>query len=278
MRSNVLTVDIGGTRIKWAVIPADCKPHAAPYNVESMRTLGWLNSSLSSLVDSSNWAGITHPRRNLAPFDRVGVAICSPLGLASEVRREDLIGDGVPSNLRERMALHLRRPIKLFNDAEAWMRGALRTSREEVRFPCMALILGTGVGFAYANHQQDVCGVEFDKKIKAACLAASAGMDSVEAHQIHDVLGIRFFRYVEAQRKAWSYLEVRKQVTSRLLALIQDLQNSGFEPKTLFIGGGNAEYVSIRAAKDKFRHLNIIALRKPELSFTPDLIPLAGTM
>jgi len=61
------------------------------------------------------------------------------------------------------------------------------------------------------------------------------------------------------------------------MALLKDIGNAYFQPKTVFIGGGNAEYASAREVRRR-TGLSVVPLRANELEISPDLVSLLGCL
>ena len=94
---------------------------------------------------------------------------------------------------------------------------------------------------------------------------------------VHGFLGQRFFQWVDQEQNQWDYPTVRSQFTDRLVALLEDIGNAYLQPKTVFIGGGNAEYASAREVRRR-TGLSVVPLRPSELEISPDLVPLLGCL
>ncbi len=281
-REKRLCIDIGATRLKWSVLPRAINGEDFPgMQTYSMRTLGWLNSSLEDLLDPDNWSGINHARRQLPAYDSIGIGICTQLTASGKIFG-NLRGRGVPADLKERFERQTGKPVILMNDAEAWLRGAVTYCESRPAtpgvghpgYPSVALVLGTGVGWAWAKDAEWVAPKEFVHGFAAPHLSKAAGMKSDDG-AVHQVLGKPFFEWVDGKNPGWSYPTIREEFTKRVVALLQDVGQLRGSPRTIFICGGNAEYVSIREIA-KSIGVPVIMFREPELAIQPDLVPLLG--
>lgn len=288
MTTQVLCVDIGGSRIKSAILPVRTESidAVATTRVFAMRTLGWMNHSLPDLLNKNLWTSLTHPQRQLKLFNSVAIALPGPVQSDGAFDRQDLWRNGVPRNMKQQFSKYVGCRVEVVNDAEAWLRGALvysdLTSRK-IRFPCLAIVLGTGVGLAGASSPDDISQIEVSglpNNYPSLTKAASASIK--ESWHVHRVIGNRFFAWVGEEKKKWDYLRIREEYTDRLIAFLDDLNAlipDRFRfPKTLFLCGGNAEYASVRGIEKRSKGLVVSPLRYEE-EFqlnTPDLVPLLG--
>ena len=142
-----MCIDIGATRLKWSVLPRAINGEDFPgMQTYSMRTLGWLNSSLEDLLDPDNWSGINHARRQLPAYDSIGIGICTQLTASGKIFG-NLRGRGVPADLKERFERQTGKPVILMNDAEAWLpvrwltriRYATQTKLPRLKIPMLVM-------------------------------------------------------------------------------------------------------------------------------------------
>lgn len=278
---RTLCIDIGGTRIKWAVVAHsggtidDWQPR-----VHAMRSLGWLNATLPGLLDPGNWAGIAALEGGPGPFDAVGIAITGVISGPAGRLDGWLVGrNGAPADLAARYrALIAPRPLSIRNDAVAFLRGAARhlARSRTLQPPYLLLTFGTGVGIVTGSSPDAIRVSEFEAPFRGANVARAAGRAPLEhTWDVHDLLGRRFFDWVAREQHAWSYQEVRKQFTARVVALLEDLEETYGKAGTIIVAGGNAEYVSVRQVAQRLQ-VPVLPLRKPELDLDPDIISLAG--
>ena len=282
---NTLCIDVGGTRIKSSVINHDFK--MADLNRQSlvtMRSLGWLNKNLENLLSVDNWAGLGF-NISIADYDDVAIAMCTEVGKDGEIKGHKA-SLGVPKDLQDRLSRSIgNKPVRIINDAEAWLKGAIRFSlanQKLIQYPCLALTFGTGVGYAWAKSFDSIRSTEFGGFVcNWSRLRKVAGYFDVTPHiaVVHEIMGKSFFNWVMRDKPDWSYLKIRAEYTNRFIALVEDIVDERKkQPLTIFIGGGNAEYISVRTAKAKLRFADIVCFRSPETIINPDYIPLLGLL
>ena len=214
---SVLCVDIGGSRIKAAVLSqAFSLATLQSVPLVTLRSLGWLNQSLPQLFSAGHWASVVS--RLDQPFDSVAV------GVPGQVRngvfeRDDL---DVPSDLAQRCQRIVGKEVTLVNDAAAWLVGACAYGTlvaNEPRYPALALIFGTGVGIAFTSD-----GLRFETLELSTwphrwpTLAKASGVDIEVPWQVHDIVGNRFFEWVAASQRHWDYTRVRDEFSRRVAA------------------------------------------------------------
>lgn len=278
---KTLSVDIGATHIKWAILPdAPNRESLAKIHVASMRSLGWLNAGLAGAFDRDNWPSITHESRNLGQYDRVAIGLCSEIDTDGNVVG-NLRSRGVPSDFIAAVERHVApRSVTVVNDAEAWMRGAIQYERlcgRNVKFPALALIFGTGIGCCMASSDFVYEPIEFCSPIQLNNLARASGKPTPLApDKVHGMLGKEFFDWVGEAQRDLSYHRIREEYTNRVAALLKDMAAHWGNPATIILGGGNAEYVQARRLANE-AGVEVVPLRNNELgSVSPDLIPLLG--
>jgi hypothetical protein len=110
-------------------------------------------------------------------------------------------------------------------------------------------------------------------------LEGAAGRPVTEPWEVHSILGTAFFDWVTQDKRHWPYQRIRVEFTNRVVGLLGDIipvidRHSG-PTKTIAVGGGNVEFVSIRAVEDRFG-LQVKSLWGQRVSISPDLIPLLG--
>jgi predicted NBD/HSP70 family sugar kinase len=280
--ARTLCIDIGGTRIKWAVLRTPVTlDQLQGATVETMRSLGWLNAGLADLLGSESHSGISAARSHLPHCETVCVAICSEIDQSGELGGYLVQRFGVPKDLAARMERTCHKPVRLFNDAVSWAAGALHHARlagADVALPALAITLGTGVGIAMISGDDAIRPYELTAPFRGQRVAEAAGREALRDPQdVHEILGKPFFDWVAAARSQWSYATIRRQFSARVAALILDLEAVFPPPATVIVGGGNAEYVSVRELGSQ-TGLAILPYRRPELQIDPDLISLIGCL
>lgn len=162
--ANVLSIDVGGTRIKATVIPDQINlVTLQSINVEEIRSWGWLNCNLPQIVDPHCWASFTYDKFKLSTFD--AIAIDGPWKVNANRVFGHYIDDlNIPCDLSSKLLEYTNKPVtNSLNDAVAWLKGMItyyKLNLEEIKFPVVAVILGTGTGLAYADSIQHIKGIE----------------------------------------------------------------------------------------------------------------------
>ena len=206
-RPRTLAIDIGGTRLKAAILDPQGKMIAGPLRVDTPHPSP-PNDVMDALV------GLVQP---LGTFDRIsvgfpGVVRHGVVMTAPNLGTEAWHRFPLASTLTD--AFH--KPVRLLNDAEVQGLGVVSGRGVE----CV-ITLGTGMGFAL-----------FDDGRPAPHLELS--QHPIHKGKTYDAfLGVVAFK--EVGRKRWN------KRLSRALACIETLV--GYD--TLYIGGGNAKHIEI---------------------------------
>ena len=272
--SRTFCIDIGGTRIKAAILKDDITlDELKLVQPKVVRTLGWLNESLPDIVPFLD---------DGSTYDRVYISI--PDDVLANGR--EIIGYlpgayKVPRNFAERCEDITGCPVALVNDAVAWTKGIgnyfrLQGRLDDIVYPSASIIFGTGVGFAYSSGETDT---NVTSNPISACsygnLSKAAGKEIKEAYEIHGIIGETFFDWVRSDHRDWDLLRISEEYTKRVVAFLKDVQPSLGKLETLFIGGGNVRYVISHQVKDALG-IEVHSLIQEELKLNPDLIPLVG--
>ena len=278
---KTLCIDIGGSRIKWAVI-GDIRGEddLRAVRVDSIRTLGWLNESLPELLNSDNRQSINHAARNIGPFDCVSVGICEEVDAKGRIGGH-LLTRGVPTDLADRWRNLVGKEVRLVNDAVAWMLGATRYASyagRSISRPALAVILGTGMGLAILDLDGTTRAQEFDERFLLREISKAAGLNAdFDYWDIHSVVGRPFMDWIERERPHWSSSDVRREFSSRVAALLRDVMHAYGTPRTVILGGGNSDYFSLEQWSELFPGIALLPLTVSELhGVNPDAIPLLG--
>ncbi len=284
---QTLCIDIGGTRIKSAVIPElpDLET-AMRTQTFVIRTLGWLNRSLPEILDKRNWASVaSYFDRNNISYDFASICVPGPVSEVGVFDRADLTKPeiGVPSLLEAEMIKVSGMPVRLIKDADAWMMGFIRYMdiiKETIEYPVALWAFGTGVGFSVATSPSSVHSIELGRLgIDWQGLREKSKHPLSEPWHVHHVLGAHFFRYVDDHHKAWNYQKIREEFTQRVIGMCVDclpgiVRRFG-NIRTIVVAGGNAEYISIRSLKE-FHKGFVFDLTDRHAKLSPDLIALLG--
>lgn len=283
MGKLILCVDIGGTRIKYSVLPQ--KPNLKDIGsakLFDLRTLGWLNKSFSNLFSNNHWASITS-NKNISNYTDLAVCVPGPISEGKYFERNDLIDCGIPKNLKVSIQNSLNIPVTLIKDADAWAIGVekyFKLTKKDINFPAIVLVFGTGIGVSIIKSSNEIYSIEISK---APCefnhLSYKASHPIDQSWTVHNIIGNRYFEWISQDNQNWSYDKIRVEFTSRINAFILDLKkilpNNINEFETIVLGGGNSEYVSVKKLENDTGK-NVITLCKKHLPINPDFIPLLG--
>jgi len=280
MSSKILCIDVGGTRIKAAVMSGPLGINELKMITPStMRSLGWLNGSLPKIISVDHWAGMISKISD----DYLEIAICVPGPVkGGQFYRNDRAS--VPRNLQSECQKYAKnKKVRIYKDADAWMAGAIafrKLSHKTLKYPAIALIFGTGVGLSAALDETSIQSLEITElPIPFEHLAEGSGCPIDKKWKVHDILGKQFFEWVDNHQKEWDYDRVRKEYSKRVVALFNDiaphLSRYAGNINTLIFGGGNAEYISISHLSEKCG-VQIKSLYSRDSEVNPDVVPLVG--
>ncbi len=284
----ILSIDIGGTRIKSAVLPE--RPSIeqvmnAPSRV--VPTLGWLNHSLPKLVDPNHWPSLAaYYKKQGIHYDTVALSVPGVVDEHGRFMRADLV-DGpakVPLELLKALNESAGCKVTLIKDADAWMMGFQAVAEMceiEVRYPAVLMAFGTGFGISAAFSVDSVASIEVSARPIDTwkSLVAVSGCDEPISWLVHKIIGRPFFEYVDKSKKDWDYLKIRDEYTKRVNAALDDIlpwieRCMGNPIRTCILAGGNAGYVSKRALSD--RGINVFGLTAGMRKIPLDLINVLG--
>jgi hypothetical protein len=285
---HTLCIDIGGTRIKSAVLPEFPtldQAKNAPSKV--IRTLGWLNHSLPKLVDRNQWGGLaSYYYKSGIDYDSVALSVPGAIDEKGLFKRSDLVHGSakVPEKLLAALKKSADCPVTVIKDADAWMMGfqAYMNARgEKIEHPVILMAFGTGCGISVTSKDGDVMSIEASGRPANSWkqLAVASGYDITEGWHVHKIIGRSFFEFVEKSHKEWDHLKIRREYTKRVDAALDDIlpwieESLGYSVRTCVLAGGNAEYVSVSSLEKK--RLKVISLTDRLSSLSPDLITVLG--
>ncbi len=278
--NSKLCVDIGGTRIKYAVLTNNAD--LIKLKLYHKRTLGWLNQSFSDLFSKNHWAGILK-EIEFDSFNEIAVCVPGPIPDGSNFERYDLIKRGMPQDLKTFIEKTSGKPAILIKDADAWALGIenfMSLSNENLVYPILTIVMGTGVGISYIKDPGKINSLEIvNAPPRLSNLSNAAGKNINESWHVHRILGDYFFHWVSENRNWWSYDKIRHEYTHRAIAFIKDLQTILPENlktfNTIIAGGGNSEFLSVRTLQEKLNK-KVIVFSSQAISVNPDIIPLLG--
>lgn len=246
---QVLCVDIGGTRIKAAVL----HPEITLQELQGVSTIAleskeWLNEDIPQLF-SPNFPGNLHEKIGIK-YDEVSMCVRCPImdGTYCVVPKEHL-----PREIKQQCQEAAKCPVVVECDAGTWARGALYWQgliKQNVLFPCLGITLGTGIGVALISAPDDIINIEisvidtpFERLFdlaKGQPLKQEYGRPAP-----HDAIGMPYFLWSKKERPSHDFQLIQKEFNARILAFIKDMQDYlrnklGIEMRSIMIGGGNS--------------------------------------
>lgn len=241
---KVLCIDVGGTRIKAAVLPERLTDSVlARQPICVLGTLGWLNGSLPELLSPDNPFSLVNQPGLAADYNAVAIGVPGPV-VDGRFLRTDL---GVPEELGREFERFTDKPVRVVKDADAWTIGAATwtlRSDQEIAYPALGLTLGTGVGMSLAQGPDDFRSLEVSAMaVHFAETERASGYAIDQNWKVHHVLGNPFFEWVRADKRHWTRRRVRQEYSKRVVAFVRDLR-SCLPLRSVLLGGGNAVFVS----------------------------------
>lgn len=282
---NVLCIDIGGTRIKAAILRDNIDLQSLKNTkVEVIRSLGWLNGSLPQIISKQHPASIVQQSSKLNQYDCVSLSVpLKVIGNGAEISGYYVEKGGIPKDLKKAFWDVCNCEVVVKNDSVCWLSGVLNYSRlcsMKIEFPCLFIALGTGVGIAFSEQMHTARGFDLSSlDIHFLYLSNISKQLIDKGWKVHACLGEKYFYWVKSEHREWNYYNIQEDYTKRIIAFLKDIKTiksiSFNNIKTIFIGGGNAEYINSTVLEEKI-HKHIHLFTACNLQINPDLIPLLG--
>jgi hypothetical protein len=283
--SNILCIDIGGTRIKAAILNNNIDLNSLRNTkVEIIRSLGWLNSSLPSIISKNHPASIIQQYTSLTDYDYISISVpVNVINNGTEINGNRVERRGLPQDLKKAFEDQSNCEVFIMNDSICWLSGALnycRLNEVKIEFPCLLIALGTGVGLGYSSHMYHSENLELSNHYRRFPQLSQASVQLIDrGWKVHGCLGEKYFYSLKNEHKDWTYLDIQDDFTKRIMALLLDIKDKNLinfmDLKTIFVGGGNASYVNSDILSNNLQK-NIYMLTLSNLQINPDLIPLLG--
>lgn len=276
-QTKVLCVDIGGSRIKAAVLyPEITLEELKKIEPTSFSSKEWLNEDLPLLFNAEIPGNIQD--RIGSTFDELSIGVRSPVmdGTYCVVPKEHL-----PREMKKECQENAKCPISLECDTGIWARGALYWTHlinQNVAFPCLGITLGTGIGVAVFLSPSDIINVEI-----SVINSPFTKMFALSRHQPikqeygrpapHDAIGMPYFVWSQNERPYYDEKLTQNEFHERVLAFVEDMDDhlrndQRIEIKSVMIGGGNSRFI------DSSRLVN--ALNKQIILLSPNAIAQYG--
>ncbi len=289
VKTKVLCVDIGGTRIKAQILhPNMTLQELQETNVIYLQSHGRLNERLPQLFDVNENTSLAQMFNGL--YDQISFGITGPVvdGAFYENPKRK-----IPRELKKRCSEVALCPVFVENDAIVWARGALiyqNLIKKKVQYPCLALTLGTAAGVVIVRSPDDMVDIEIDiLDTPFAKLQKIAG-DQLKVKEKnmpwpHNAMGEFYFKWVREYQPEWNEQVLCQNYNERIIAFIEDMQeyvekHFQISLKQVMIGGGNSRFISARYLKAKLTPgvslLNAQHLAKHKVA--ADVIALLGCL
>ncbi|MDF2593083.1 MAG: hypothetical protein K0S75_2549, partial [Clostridia bacterium] len=252
--------------------------------VEVVRSLGWLNRSLPEIVSKTHPASILRQNTKFSNYDYISISVpAQVINDGNEICGHYVEKRGLPRDLKLSFENHCNCRVVIINDAICWLSGVLNYYNlcgVKIEFPCLFIAFGTSVGIGYAEQMHYIENLELSNhNHRYSHLSRVSGQLIDSGGKVHASLGEKYFAFLKNDHKDWTYLNIKTEFTKRIIALLSDIQDKNIvnfnDLKTIFIGGGNAEYVDLDILKNKVEKY-IFMITSNNIDINPDLIPLLG--
>ena len=283
--NNIICIDIGGTRIKAAILRYNIDLlELRNTKVKVSKSLGWLNSSLPEIISKTHPASIFQQNSNLDDYDAISISVpVQVINDGSEICGHYVEKRGLPRDLKRSFENQSNCNVTIMNDAICWLSGALnycKLCEMEIEYPCLFIALGTSVGIGYSKQIDITQNLELSNHHHYFSHLSQTSEQLVNTGgKVHACLGEKYFASIKNDHKDWTYLNIKADFTNRIIALLLDIKDKNIvdfaELRTIFIGGGNADYVDSNILRNKLEK-HLFMLTPNNLQINPDLIPLLG--
>jgi len=283
--NRILCIDIGGTRIKSAILWDNMDLDSLKdTKIEIIRSLGWLNSSLPQIISKTHPYSLVNKNSNLGNYNSISLSVPAKIiNSDMEILGHHIEKRGLPKNLKKSIEDEANCEVFICNDAVCWLSGSISycsLCSISIDFPCLLITLGTGVGAAFSKHINHIEDLEISNvhgRFPQLSKASNQVIDT--GWKVHACLGEKYFNWVKNEQKHWTYLKIQEDYNNKVLSFLLDIKQKNladFESiKTIFIGGGNADYLNNDVLSSSLNK-NVYVLSSSNLQINPDVIPLLG--
>lgn len=277
INTEILCVDIGGTRIKAAVLhPEISLEELQSIFVATFDSKEYLNEHISDLFNP--FLDHSLPQRLSIPYHQISFGITGPILEGSLYITEKM---KIPLHLKKACEKASGCAVFVENDGIIWARGVhywQSLIKEDLSFPCLCVTLGTAVGMSILYSPEEAINVEY-----AFLNIPFQRIKQLTKTQTGHPLGRDFFHWIEKEHIEDEKI-IQKIYTTRIIAFLKDLEDffakKHMQFNTIAIGGGNSRYalpMYIQAEFDqKINVLNPSYFMKFKVS--PDIISLLGCL
>lgn len=276
--SRVLSVDIGGARIKAAVIDfskLSSSEELKEIRITTLPSREYLPSRLLELFDPNNRNGLLQLIGQ--DFDTVHILLPADIkNKGEEAFRSDL---KYPLRLREKLEKLIGKPVVLENNAIGAMQGFIFWDLHmghEVAYPVLQISFGEGISASYAptvgtGSELHISSLKADWKSLSKILNQPVQASSWTHGKMRDAF-LEVFKGGDRNKMV-------RAVNQFIITVLTQLEKEGHPVNTLIVGGGFSNLFN-QADLDlspQFKHVYGVILSDTNLEdqgINPDLIPL----
>lgn len=249
--TRVLCVDIGGSRIKAAVLhPEITLKELQNTSTISFESKKWLNEDIPQLFNPDILGNLYE--KTGVECDEVSIGVRGPVmdGTYCLVPKEHL-----PREMRKKCREAAKCPVFLECDTGIWARGALHWQsliKQDVLFPCLGITFGTGIGVALISAPDDIINIEISvidaPFARLLELAKNQPLKQEYGRPApHDAIGMPYFFWKQKENTFSNPRVIQNEFNMRVLAFIEDMQDYmkglGMKAESVIIGGGNSRFI-----------------------------------
>lgn len=288
-KERILCADVGGTRVKAAVLHKDILFEELTYvDVIDFDSSQWWNGTFPTIF-SKTFSG-SLPQRIKKTYSLIS------FGISGSIKDHAIYLNttkNIPLHLKDECEAVAKKPVFIENDAALWAKGALYWSElveEEIYFPCLGITLGTGVGVVLLKSPQELVNVEISFIDCPFIRLHAASEEQPKVIEFgrkspHKPIGRAFFEWVREHHPTWTKEKIQKVFNQRVIAFITDMhefisKDLGLQLNAIMVGGGNSRFVSYDDLLKAFRKQILLLNPKniEEFGVSPDIISLLGAL
>jgi hypothetical protein len=283
-RDRILSVDIGSTRVKAALLSEDM-------SIEDLQKTPIIT------FPSENWLGpdITHfldPHCDTSLATKFFAESYSSISLLLSCdiwqNKINLSRSNMPKDIEACLGQYSNKTLFIENDMVGFSRGTLyfqKLFENPIRYPCLCISLGTGAAASVCESENDFTIVMLNKVNQDFHrLRSVVSKQTNREPGSGSLMGRVFFQWIKETRPDCTEQEVQTMFQERFNAFLQDfldfLREKGFFIQTVLVGGGNSRYLS--AEKVVIESSVDLSVMNPfyfdQLNISPDLLSLLNAI
>ncbi|MDP1835097.1 MAG: hypothetical protein Q8K75_04125 [Chlamydiales bacterium] len=272
---RVLSVDIGGTRVKAAIIDSDwTSKELQSAKIFVMSSVNYLNENLPSLLDPKKPGSLIELVG--LDFDRASILVPADVIDGEEAVRPDL---NLPTGLRRKFEEALGKPVAIEQDAVGGLEGFLYWSQlagDPVEYPVVRVAFGTGLAVAFADQDGEVRTISIsDMQADWTPLSPILGTNIDKGTKLHGNIRKAFERVRDGQPKE----ALIHAVNTFLQIMLNRIQVDGIHVASLVLGGGwanllNESEIDLGPDLGEIKVVVVNGEYAQKSGVDPDIIPL----